>query len=73
MEDTEAVWTFHRTYFFISFSSLSIIFRPGIMASARDLPPTSGGGVSPYAESAKRLPLNVPIGCGTYGFVRLHT
>ena len=73
MEDTEAVWTFHCTCFFISCSSLLIRFRPGIMTSARVLPPTNGGGVSPCAESAQRSPLTVPIGSGTYGFVRLRT
>jgi len=73
MEDTEAVWTFHCTWFFISLSSLLIGFRPSIMASARVLPPTNGGRVSPCAESLERSPLRVPIGCGPYGFVRLRT
>jgi len=43
------------------------------MASARVLPPTNGGGVSLCVESAERSPLSVPIGCGSYGFVRLRT
>jgi len=59
--------------FFIAFSSLLIEFRPGILVMARVLPHTNGGEVSPCAESAERLPLSVPMGCGTYRFVQLRT
>jgi hypothetical protein len=71
MEHTDAVWMFHCTCFFISFSSRLIRFRPRIMVSGQVLQPTNRGGVSLCTESAERSPLSVPIGCGTHGFVRL--
>ena len=55
----------------VFFSSLDL--GPVQMASARVLPPTNGGGVSPCAGSANRLPCAVLIGKGTYWLVPIRS
>ena len=62
-----------------TFSCFSLLFISSLdlglvqMASARVLPPATGGGVSPWARSAKRLPSAVLIGSGTYWILWVRT
>jgi len=61
------------------FSCLSLLFYSSLdlgpvqTASARVLPPATGGGGSPCAGSAERSTCAVPIGSGTYQIVRERT
>jgi hypothetical protein len=73
-EDMEAIWIFYCTLFlhFLLFPFDCIL---ALQKWRRDefLPPTNGGGGCPFAHSAERSTLSLPIGCVTDGFILLCT